>query len=258
MEVEVVSLFPAMFTSVLEASLLGRAHESGKLAVHFTNPRDFAPGKHRSVDDTPYGGGAGMVMRPGPLVDAIEHVERTRGPARKVLLSPVGARLDRAAVARLALVPRLCLVCARYEGYDERVVDFVDEKISIGDYVLQGGELAAMVIIDAVARRLEGVLGNAASASDESFEAGLLEHAQYTRPPEFRGRKVPDVLLSGDHAAIARWRRTQSLLRTESQRPDLFASVELDSKDRVALGREAPPPSNRQKRRTQQAAKLRR
>lgn len=240
MEVEVVTLFPTMFDSVLNESLLGRARKAGALTVHFTNPRDFAPGKHRSVDDTPYGGGAGMVMRPGPLVDAIEAVEKTRGPARKVLFSPVGAKLDRDGVLRLAHYARLCLVCTRYEGYDARVADFVDEELSIGDYVLQGGELAALVVIDAVARHLDGVLGNATSTMEESFEGDLLEYPQYTRPTQFRDRAVPDVLLSGDHAAIARWRRTESLRRTEARRPDLFARVGLSQADRIALGLEAP------------------
>jgi tRNA (guanine37-N1)-methyltransferase len=248
MEIEIVTLFPTMFDSFLEASLLGRANKKGALSVRFTNPRDFAPGKHRSVDDTPYGGGAGMVMRPGPLVDAIEHVEGTRGPAHKVLLTPIGKRLDRATVARFALLPRLCLVCARYEGYDERVRDFVDEELSLGDFVLQGGEVAAMVVVDAVARRVDGVLGNAHSVVEESFEGGLLEHPQYTRPPEFRGRAIPEILLSGDHAKIARWRRTESLVRTRDRRPDLFSSLTLDGTDRIALGIDPPPVKKKKKR----------
>ena len=247
MEFELVTLFPAMFTSVIDGSLLGKAREKGTLKFHFTDPRDFAPGKHRSVDDTPYGGGAGMVMRPGPLVDAIEDVERARGPARKILMSPVGRKLDQQTVVRLATYPRLCLVCARYEGYDERVAEFVDEELSIGDYVLQGGELAAMVIVDAVARRIEGVLGNAASAVEESFEAGLLEHPQYTRPPEFRGRAVPAALLSGDHAKIARWRRTASLQRTQERRPELLSAITLTQADKIALGLEPPPQKRRRK-----------
>ena len=241
MELEIVTIFPTMFDSLLAAGLLGKARGKGALTVRFTDPRDFAPGPRRSVDDPPYGGGAGLVMRPGPLVEAIEHVERTRGPAHKVLLSPAGARLAERA--------RLCLVCARYEGYDERVVDFVDEELSIGDYVLQGGEVAAMVVLDAVARRVDGVLGNAASIVEESFEGHLLEHPQYTRPPEFRGRKVPDVLLSGDHAAVARFRRTEALRRTQARRPDLFAQATLDRADRVALGlEEVAPPARRRKR----------
>jgi tRNA (guanine37-N1)-methyltransferase len=247
MEFELVTLFPEMFTSVIDGALTGKARERGRLAFHFTDPRQFAPGKHRSVDDTPYGGGAGMVMRPGPLVDAIAAVEQRRGPARKILMTPVGKKLDRAEVARLATYPRLCLVCARYEGYDERVAEFVDEELSIGDYVLQGGELAAMIVIDAVARRVAGVLGNAASAVEESFEVGLLEHPQYTRPPEFRGRAVPAELLSGDHAKIARWRRTEALKRTQARRPDLFSAATLSSADKVALGLEPPPPRRRRR-----------
>ncbi len=185
-----------------------------------------------------------MVMRPGPLVEALAAAE-ARGPVHKVLLSPVGRTLDRDVVARLASCPRLALVCARYEGYDERVVEFVDEELSIGDYVLSGGELAALVIIDAVARRLEGVLGNAATVVEESFE-GELPRApavhQAAGLPRAAGRRTSS---SGDHAAIARWRRTEALQRTRTRRPDLFATLELSQADRIALGLEAPPVKRR-------------
>ncbi|MDB4970284.1 MAG: tRNA (Guanine37-N1) -methyltransferase [Myxococcales bacterium] len=237
---EVVTLFPEMFSSVTGASIIGKAQEKGALQVYLTDPRSFTTDKHHSVDDTPYGGGAGMVMRPDPLVAAIEAIELARGPAHKILLTPTGASLTQPTVLRLAKVPRLMLVCGRYEGMDERVRGFCDEELSIGDYVLTGGELAAMVVIDAVARRLPGVLGNADSAVDESFEAGLLEHPQYTRPALFRGAAVPEALLSGNHARIRRWRRLQSLERTRDRRPDLFAQLALTAEDRAMLDGEEP------------------
>jgi tRNA (guanine37-N1)-methyltransferase len=238
---EVVTLFPEMFSAVLSTSVLGKARERGAIAVELVDPRQFveedrvSAGGRRPVDDTPYGGGAGMVLRPEPLVAALEHLEAARGPAHKLLLAPTGAPLTRATVARLAALPRLALVCGRYEGVDDRVRQFVDEELSIGDYVLSGGELAAMVIIDAVARRLPGVLGNAASPVDESFEAGLLEHPQFTRPAQFRGRAVPEALLSGNHERIRRWRRREALLRTRDRRPDLFARLALSDEDRALL-----------------------
>ena len=237
---EVVTLFPEMFSSVMSTSLLGKAVEKGALTVHLTDPRSFTTDKHHSVDDTPYGGGAGMVMRPDPLVTAIEAVEAARGPAHKILLTPTGAPLTQPTVLRLATLPRVMLVCGRYEGFDERVRAFCDEELSIGDYVLTGGELAAMVVVDAVARRLPGVLGNASSALDESFEAGLLEHPQYTRPAVFRSAAVPEALLSGNHERIRRWRRREALLRTRARRPDLFATLALSDEDRALLDGEEP------------------
>jgi tRNA (guanine37-N1)-methyltransferase len=240
MDFEVVTLFPDMFTSVLSASLLGRAVAAGAVAVHLTDPRDFTSDRHRSVDDAPYGGGAGMVMRPEPLAAAIEHAVTARGPALRVLLCPSGAPLSQATVRRYAALPRLLLVCGRYEGFDERVRACVDEELSLGDYVLTGGELAAMVVIDAVARRLPGVLGNQESALDESFEVGLLEHPQFTRPPEWRGQPVPSALVSGNHERVRRWRRRESLLRTRSRRPDLFARLALSAEDSALLDGEEP------------------
>ena len=219
--VDVITLFPELFRAPLETSLLGKAVSDGLLEVRVHDLREHGLGKHRSVDDEPYGGGAGMVMRPEPLFAAIEEV---RGPrSHVVLLSPRGRRLDHAHVARLAALEHLILVCGRYEGVDERVVEHaVDEELSIGDYVLAGGELAALVVIEAVSRLVPGVLGNAGSLDSESHAAGLLEYPQYTRPAEFRGHRVPDVLLSGDHGAVERWRRERSELLTRERRPDLL------------------------------------
>jgi tRNA (guanine37-N1)-methyltransferase len=242
MIIDVITLFPDMFASVLApaAGLLGKAVEKGALAIHCVDTRDFSGNKHRTVDDTPYGGGAGMVMRPDPIVGALEHCQEARGPSHKILLAPTGAPLTQATVVRLAALPRLSLVCGRYEGMDERVRPFCDEELSIGDYVLTGGELAAMVIIDAVARRLPGVLGNAHSAIDESFESGLLEYPQYTRPAQFRGTGVPEALVSGNHERIRRWRRQQALWRTRERRPDLLAAHPLSAEDRALLDGEEP------------------
>jgi tRNA (guanine37-N1)-methyltransferase len=234
--IHVITIFPEMFSSFLGASLLGKALAKGLVDVRFTDPRDHTQDKHRSVDDTPYGGGAGMVMRPEPLVTAIESV----GQSRKILLTPTGRRLDRAYVAELATASSLTLVCGRYEGFDARVRPFVDEELSIGDFVLQGGEPAAMVVIDAVARRLPGVLGNADSPVDESFESGLLEYPQYTRPAEFRGVAVPAALLSGNHERIRRWRRWAALKKTRDERPDLFAKLALSDEDRALLDGDEP------------------
>jgi tRNA (guanine37-N1)-methyltransferase len=236
MIIHVVTLFPEMFASFTGASLLGKAIAKGLVEVRFTDPREFTLDKHRSVDDAPYGGGAGMVMRPEPLVAAIESL----GPTRKILLTPTGRRLDRDYVGELAAAPSLALICGRYEGFDARVRPFVDEELSIGDFVLQGGEPAAMVVIDAVSRRLPGVLGNADSPVDESFESGLLEYPQYTRPAEFRGQAVPAALLSGNHERIRRWRRWAALQRTRRERPDLLAQLPLSDEDRQLLDGEEP------------------
>ena len=219
--VDVITLFPELFRTPLATSLLGKAIAGGLLEVRVHDLREHGLGKHRSVDDEPYGGGAGMVMRPEPLFEAIEKV---RGPkTHVVLLSPRGTRLDHAHVGRLAALEHLVLVCGRYEGVDERVVEHaVDEELSIGDYVLAGGELAALVVIEAVSRLVPGVLGNAESLGAESHAGGLLEYPQYTRPAEYRGHRVPDVLVSGDHGAVERWRREQSERLTRERRPDLL------------------------------------
>jgi tRNA (guanine37-N1)-methyltransferase len=232
--VHVVSLFPEMFGAPLAAGILRRARAGGLLEVFLHRLRDYAGGIHLQVDDAPYGGGGGMVMKPEPLVAAIEHAGAVDRP-RRILLSPKGVPFCQARARALAREPALLLVCGRYEGIDERVVRHVDEELSIGDYVLTGGELAALVVIDAVARLLPGVLGNALSPADESHTAGLLEYPQFTRPEEFRGHRVPEVLLGGDHAAIARWRRRESLRLTLERRPDLLARTPLDDGDREFL-----------------------
>lgn len=223
LSVEVLTLFPRMVAAPLDESILGKAREKGLLRVQVTDIREFAEGKHRVTDDVPYGGGAGMVMKPEPLVSAIEAARAREPGAAVVLMSPQGRPFDQKKAEALLAREKLILVCGRYEGVDERVLEWVDEELSLGDFVLTGGEFAALAVIDAVARLVPGVLGNADSPVSESFTGeGLLEGPQYTRPPEFRGRKVPEVLLSGDHARIAAWRREQALLRTRERRPDLL------------------------------------
>lgn len=233
--VDIVSIFPEMFAPVLAVSMTGRAQERGLLQVHLTDPRDYAAGKHRSTDDTPYGGGSGMVMRPEPVVLALEAVEAIRGRGHRVLLTPSGTPLTQAVVRRLAGLPHLVLVCGRYEGLDERICRHVDEEISVGDFVLTGGELAALLIVDAVIRLHPGVLHNECSTEEESFEQGLLEYPHYTRPHVFRGEPVPEVLLSGNHERIRLWRRQMALLRTRERRPDLFARLSLSAEDQKLL-----------------------
>jgi|SRR3954470_8203333 tRNA (guanine37-N1)-methyltransferase len=225
MLVDIVTIFPELFESPLRSSLLGKAGERGLVEVRTHDLRQWATGRHRSVDDAPFGGGAGMVMTPEPwfsALDALEAEGRPEGRGRVVQMAPDGARFDQAAAVRLAAEPRLVLCCGRYEGIDERVRTRVDEVLSIGDYVLAGGETAALVVLDAVARLVPGVMGNAESAADESFSSGLLEYPQYTRPAVFRGLEVPAVLRSGDHGAVARWRHEQALEKTRRLRPDLL------------------------------------
>ncbi|MCC7372318.1 MAG: tRNA (guanosine(37)-N1)-methyltransferase TrmD [Chloroflexi bacterium] len=220
MQVDVVTLFPEMFEP-LRHSIVGRAVADGRLSIRYVNPRDFTADRHRTVDDYPYGGGPGMVMKPEPLFLAVESVAQPTSAV--ILMSPAGRVFRQSVAAELAEQAHLILVCGHYEGVDERVREhLVTDEISIGDYVLTGGELAAMVIVDAVARLLPGVLGDAESAGDESHSAGLLEYPQYTRPPAFRGWPVPDRLLSGHHAEIAKWRRRQALELTAARRPDLM------------------------------------
>ena len=239
---ELITLFPELFDSFLSASLLGKAIETGVVGVSRTNPREQGLGRHKSVDDSPYGGGPGMVLRPEPLAAAIEQVEAARGPTHRVLLSPQGRLFSQSLAAEMVARPRILLICGRYEGVDERIATlFAHDVVSIGDYVLGGGELAAAVIIEAVARLCPGVVGKCASTVDESFAANRLEYPHYTRPPEFRGLKVPEVLLSGDHAAIASWRQQQSLRRTRERRPDLLSRHPPDEKERMLL--EAPGPA---------------
>ena len=235
MHFHVVTLFPELFDSVIGATMLRKGRERGAIDFTFHDVRTHATDRHRVTDDTPYGGGAGMVMKPEPLVAAIEATGSGADRPHRVLLTPQGRVFDAAAARALAARPALALICGRYEGVDERVRPYVDEEVSIGDVVLSGGEIAALVVIDAVARLVPGVLGCAESAETESFQDGLLEYPQYTRPPEFRGARVPDILLSGDHAAIARWRRRESLRRTLAQRPDLLDRAELSDEDRRIL-----------------------
>ncbi|MDP6945947.1 MAG: tRNA (guanosine(37)-N1)-methyltransferase TrmD [Myxococcota bacterium] len=220
---DVITLFPELLQGYLDGSIVGRARRGRLIDVEMTNPRDFATDRHRTVDDTPYGGGAGMVMMPEPLGQAIDRVRATRAPARVVLLTPSGRVMNQAVVEEYAALGSLALVCGRYEGVDARIGDhIVDECLSLGDYVLTGGELGALAVIDAVSRQIPGVLGHAEGAADESFAgAALLEHPQYTRPREWRGHAVPDVLLSGHHGDIARWRAAQRVQRTAALRPDL-------------------------------------
>jgi len=230
MRIDILTLFPEMFESPLNRSILKRAQERGIVAITATNIRDFTTDKYRKVDDKPYGGGPGMVMMPGPVFDCFEHVEKLapqRG--RVIVLTPQGERFHQAKARELAQEPRLIIIAGRYEGFDERIrVALGAEQISIGDYVLNGGELAAMVIIDSVVRLLPGALGDEDSAKDDSFSEGLLEYPQYTRPEVFRGMKVPEILLSGDHGRIAQWRRHQALERTRKWRPDLLEASERD------------------------------
>ena len=232
---EILTLFPRMVSLPLAESILGKAQARGHIQVGVSDIRDYATDKHHKCDDSPYGGGAGMVMKPEPLVSAIE-AARERVPGAPVLLmSPRGRPFSQDVAKALAAAPRMILVCGRYEGVDERVMPFFDGELSVGDFVLTGGEFAALCVVDAVARLLPGVLGNESSAGAESFEGGLLEHPQYTRPPVFRGQKVPDVLLSGDHAVVARWRRMKSLVATQERRSDLFNKLELTDGDRRLL-----------------------
>ncbi len=234
MRFDVLTLFPEMFGGPLQASLLGRAIDAGVVQVHIHNIRDYAEDRHQVVDDYTYGGGPGMLMKPEPLVKAVEGVTALDSPeGRVILLTPQGRLLNHEVAVELAREPRLILVCGHYEGVDERVREhLVDDEISIGDYVLSGGELPALVVIEAVARRLPGVLGSETSLAEDSHAQGLLEYPQYTRPAEFRGWTVPEVLLSGHHAQIAEWRRRQSILRTARRRPDLLARAALSEEER--------------------------
>ena len=234
MRITVVTLFAEMFESPLAASLLGKARAAGLIEVDFVNPRDFTTDRHRTVDDAPYGGGPGMVMKPDTLVAAIEDAAaRSAEPAHRILFSPAGAPLAQGRVRELAAAPHLVLVCGRYEGIDERVSRLaIDEELSLGDFVLSGGELAAMVLIDALARLVPGVLGDIASTHEESFSDDLtLEYPQYTRPLEFRGLAVPDILIGGHHERVRGWRRREALVRTARRRPDLLRRRQLAPAD---------------------------
>lgn len=236
MRFEVVTLFPELF-DVVNLGLLGKAKEAGTIEVMTISPREFTYDKHRTVDDAPYGGGSGMVLMPGPFAAALDHLdsERQGASTHRVLLTPQGSRFSQSHAHRFSKLDSLTLLCGRYEGYDERIRSLVDEEVSLGDFVLLGGETAALAVIEATARLLPGVLGNQRSAAEESHAGGLLEYPQYTRPEVFRGHAVPEVLRSGNHAAIARWRRKESLRRTLERRPDLLEAADLSDEDRALL-----------------------
>ncbi|RKH21868.1 tRNA (guanosine(37)-N1)-methyltransferase TrmD [Corallococcus praedator] len=236
--VEILTLFPGMLSGYLGASILGKAQEKGLFSVTLTDVRDFAVGKHHVTDDSPYGGGAGMVMKPEPLVAAIEAARARLPGAKALLMSPRGPVFTQATARELVRHEAgLILVCGRYEGVDERVMPYLDGELSLGDFVLTGGEIAAMAVVDAVTRLVPGVLGNEASSVAESFEEGLLEYPHYTRPPVFRGVEVPAVLQSGDHARIARWRRWKAIKLTQQRRPDLYSRLEFGKADQKLLAR---------------------
>lgn len=235
MRFEIITLFPEVVDH-LRVGLLSKAIDKEAIEVEALNPREFTHDKHRSVDDSPYGGGSGMVLSPVPMGAALQHLDAKReGPSHKVLLTPQGTRFDQSMAERFASLDALTLICGRYEGFDERIRGMVDEEVSLGDFVLLGGETAATTIIEATARLLPGVLGNAHSAVEESHSTGLLEHPQYTRPATYEGQEVPAVLLSGNHALIARWRRKEALRRTFDRRPDMLATATLTDEDRKLL-----------------------
>ncbi len=241
MRFDILTLFPDFFTSPLRQSITGRAIERGIIDVRTHNIRDYTTDKHRTTDDYPYGGGAGMVMKAEPVVRALEGLGGAGGATskaggagrRKVLLTtPQGVPFSHGLAVELSSLDEIVIVCGRYEGFDERIREFADMEVSAGDYVLTGGEIPALLIVDAVSRLLPGVLGEEASAADETFSRGLLEYPQYTRPEEFRSMKVPEVLLSGNHREIERWRRAQSIIRTYRRRPDLLEKADLSEEDR--------------------------
>jgi tRNA (guanine37-N1)-methyltransferase len=237
----IITIFPQMFDSPLGHSILKKAREKDLIKISFVDPRNYTTDRHRSTDDAPYGGGQGMVMKPEPLVAAIEDARSKAPQARVILLAPQGRVFNQAAARRLSKEQEIVLICGRYEGVDERVKAFVDEEISIGDYTLSGGEPAATVVLDAVARLVPGVLGNEISAVEESFTEDLLEYPQYTRPEDFRAMKVPEVLLSGDHERIRRWRRERSLLLTRERRPDLYSKATGERSEKGASGAISAP-----------------
>ena len=236
MKIKILTLFPEMLRPMLSESILGRAIRAGHLDVELINIRDYAQNKHKNTDDYPFGGGAGMVMLPQPVVDAIEAHQEVG--MRRIYMSPRGRTLNQKIVEEYAKCDSLLFLCGHYEGVDQRALDLcIDEELSIGDYVLTGGELGALVVVDSVSRLIPGVLGSAESGEDESFTTGLLEYPQYTRPADFRGCAVPEVLLGGNHADIVAWRREQSLELTLHRRPELLATAPLDEGDRAALAR---------------------
>ena len=256
MQFEVFTLLPDVFLPYLESSILQRARQRGLIEVRLHNIRDYAHDRHHTTDDTPYGGGGGMVMKPEPVFGAVESVLGfTADPSQAVpipiiLLTPQGRVFTQRVAEELSRHERIALLCGRYEGVDERIREhLVTDEISVGDYVLTGGELPALLLIDAVSRLIPGVLGDPTGAEDDSHSMGLLEYPHYTRPPEFRGWKAPEVLLSGDHAKVEKWRREQALQRTFRKRPDMIEKAELSDKDKAFIeslkGQETPPPSRK-------------
>ena len=237
MRFTIITLFPDFFSSPLKTSILGKAIKNQKIKVNVINVRDFAGGKHKVTDDTPYGGGRGMVMKPEPIIKAIKSIKKDNSEAWFTLLSPQGRLFNQILAGELSQKKHLVLICGHYEGVDQRVRYFIDDEISLGDFVLTGGEPAALCIIDAVARLLPGVIGKPQSLEEESFSEGLLEYPQYTRPAEYAGYKVPEILLSGHHKNIAQWRRQQAILHTLLLRPDLLSSTSLTEEDKEFLKR---------------------
>ncbi|MDE3074642.1 MAG: tRNA (guanosine(37)-N1)-methyltransferase TrmD [Chloroflexota bacterium] len=241
MRIDILTLFPEMFAGPFDYSIIKRARDAGIVDLWLHNIRDYTHDRHHVVDDAPYGGGDGMVMKPEPVFEAVEAVRSPDG--RVILLSPQGKPFDQAMAARLAGESQLVLVCGRYEGVDERVSALADEELSIGDYVLSGGEPAAIVVVDAMVRLLPGAIGAEGGAAADSHASGLLEYPQYTRPAEYRGMRVPEVLISGNHAEVARWRRREALRRTLLRRPDMLARAELTEEDQRFLEGLSPRPS---------------
>jgi len=238
MRFDILTLFPDLFLPFLHAGVLGRAVKKGLVDVRLTNIRSFARGPHNVTDDRPYGGGNGMIMKSGPIMRALESIERVDGQSLVVLLTPQGQTFQQSMAWELARADQLILICGRYEGVDERVrSDQIQMEVSIGDYILSGGELGALVVVDAVSRLVPGVLGGERSNIEDSFEGGLLEYPHYTRPRNFRGKDVPPVLLSGDHEKIRLWRRTESLRRTLERRPDLLKKARLSKEDKTILAK---------------------
>jgi len=236
MKFDFLTIFPDMVLAYLQQGVLGRAVKKGLVDVRVVDIRDFATGSHKNTDDRPYGGGAGMVMKPGPIYRAILSVQRAEGKSQVILLSPQGEKFDQPMAWELSKYDQIIFVCGRYEGVDERVRSLcIEREISIGDYILSGGELGSLVLMDAIARLVPGVLGSDTSNLEDSFENGLLEYPQYTRPEIFEGKEVPAVLLSGDHERIRQWRRAESLKRTFERRPDLLKRAQLSSEDEAIL-----------------------
>ena len=237
MRVDIITLLPGIFDNVFAESVLGSAIRNGLIEIVLHNFREYGDGRHRTVDDTPFGGGPGMVLKPGPLINCINDVRKASAPAPVIGLTPQGIRFEQQVARELAQFERIILVCGRYEGFDERILHEFDLQLSIGDYVLTGGEIAAMAVVDAVSRMIPGTVGRQESVEQDSFFDGLLDHPQYTRPANWKGQEVPAILQQGNHAAIEEWRKARSLLNTAVNRPDVFRVAELDEKNRQAFAK---------------------